>query len=240
MMAYYVREVRASLLSKDYHVEGIVATVEASIWSVSTGRGTELSRRRLFDVYRAAVMSGRPVTAVVLVSDLVESTAQRICLGEELADQLSRAHECIIERTIQAWHGWLVKGTGDGVLATFDSASNAISAATTLQEELRLYSASADAVGPLRARIGIAAGDLTWTQIGGMLDCSGLAAVEATRLQAIAGSAEIVCSETVQRLACGRGNVIYEPLEPSYLDGFPSPVTARRIRGSTRSSDGDR
>lgn len=206
-----------------------MTTVEASTRPVLNGPGTDHRSNRLSDAYWAAVTSGRPVTAIVLVSDLVESTAQRITLGEELADQLSRAHESIIERTIQAWHGWLVKSTGDGVLATFDSASNAISAATSLQEEFHLYSTSAEAVSSLRARIGIAAGDLTWTQIGGMLDCSGLAAVEATRLQEIADSTEIVCSETVSRLACGRGNVVYEPLAPTYLDGFPSPITAHRV-----------
>ncbi len=180
--------------------------------------------------YLAAVESGRPVTAVVLVSDLVASTPQRFCLGEELADQLSRVHESIIVRTIGEWNGVLVKGTGDGCLATFDAASNALGAAGTMQERFRCYSQSTDAIGPLRARIGLAAGDVTWTRIGGLLDCSGLAAVEATRLQEIAGAAQIVCSETVQRLACGRGNVVFEPLAPIELAGFPHPVTARRVR----------
>ena len=206
-----------------------MTTVEASVWPI-TRPETESGLNYLPAAYRAAMESGRAVTATVMVSDLVGSTPQRFRLGEELADRLSRAHACIIERVVEVWSGWLVKGTGDGALATFDAASDAIGAAVALQEEFQLYSVSADAVGPLRARIGIAAGDVTWTQIGGMLDCSGLAPVEATRLQAIASASEIVCSDTVQRLACGRGNAVFEPLPPVELDGFPRPVAVHRVQ----------
>jgi len=147
---------------------------------------------------------------VVLVTDLVASTAQRWRLGEELADELSRSHQRLVVDPVRAWNGRLVKGTGDGVLAVFDAASKAIAAAVALREAF-------------------AAGDVTWYELAGHLDCSGLPVVEASRLQAEADPDEIICSELVRLPTCGRGAFVYELLPPLALAGFPEPVAVNRV-----------
>jgi len=171
----------------------------------------------------------RPMTAVVLVTDLVGSTHQRCLLGEELADKLIEHHGGIVGRTISRWGGWLVKGTGDGGLAAFDAACQAVGAAVELRSELARYSASSDAVDELHARYGLAAGDVTWTIVANRPDCNGLAVIEAARLCDAAGADEILASDLVRRLACGRGSFEYQPLPPIELSGFVAPVLANRV-----------
>jgi class 3 adenylate cyclase len=55
-------------------------------------------------------------TCAVLFTDLVDSTARRARLGEEAADRWSIEAERRARDLVRARRGWVVKGTGDGVL----------------------------------------------------------------------------------------------------------------------------
>lgn len=178
---------------------------------------------------RHEARASAPTTATIVVSDLVDSTRQRVDLGEELADRLGHLHDELVERAVNHRNGMLVKGTGDGALAAFGSASEGLAAAVELRELFRSYSESSEAIAPLTARFGIAAGDVTWSQVGGRPDCFGLAVIEAARLEGQAGADEILCSDLVQMLACGRGSHVYESLGPIQLDGFPTPKLVSRV-----------
>src|SRR5262245_41349596 len=100
----------------------------------------------------------------VMFTDLVESTALRTRLGEEAADRWAIEAERYARDLVRAHRGWVVKGTGDGVLATFDSAADAMAAAVALQQH-----------APHPTRIGISIGDVTWREA----DCFGQPVIEA-------------------------------------------------------------
>ncbi len=119
---------------------------------------------------------------VILSSDWVDSTATRTRLGEEPADTLQELHDSLIRKVIAADAGEVIKHSGDGVLATFRSATSALAAAVNIQKEFARYTASPAAIAPIRVRVGLAAGDVK--PMSG--DIFGRPVVEAVRLQSLA------------------------------------------------------
>src|SRR5438477_523796 len=75
-----------------------------------------------------------PSLAVVLFTDVVGSTAQRAALGEGRADGLRQVHDRLLSERIEAQNGRVVKGLGDGLMAVFASASDALTAAVEAQQ----------------------------------------------------------------------------------------------------------
>jgi class 3 adenylate cyclase len=166
----------------------------------------------------------RTGTATVLFTDLTGSTEARSRLGEETADELSRRHERLLATEISAHRGVVVKTLGDGVMATFGSAANAVAAAIAIQQTIA--DGNDDLPAPLLVRIGISAGDVAWRGN----DCTGTPVIEAARLCNVAGPGEIVIADIVQAMARGRGGHNFVPLGALSLKGLSDPVPASRVR----------
>src|SRR5205085_7969125 len=110
-------------------------------------------------------------------------------------------HDRLLSERIEAHAGQVVKGLGDGLMAVFASASDALTAAVEAQQVLCVYNRRSDAISPLSVRMGLSVGDVSWD--GG--ECFGTPVVEAARLVVVAGGAQIVCSDFVRIMARGRG-----------------------------------
>jgi adenylate cyclase len=100
--------------------------------------------------------------AAVLFTDLVGSTAQRAELGEAAAEALRRTHDRVLADAVSAHGGRVVKSTGDGIMATFPGAAEAVAGAVAIQQAVDRHNRRADAVAPLSVRTGVSAGDVTW------------------------------------------------------------------------------
>ena len=137
-------------------------------------------------------------TATILVTDLVGSTELRVRLGEERADLLRRTHDDLLRTAVDAEGGTLVKGLGDGVLAMFAGAADAVAAAVAIQQAAYAHNREAPDE-PLDIRIGLSAGDVS-VEDG---DCFGTPVVEASRLCAVATGAQILAAELVRLLSAG-------------------------------------
>jgi class 3 adenylate cyclase len=74
--------------------------------------------------------------AVVLFTDLVGSTELRGRVGEEAADELRRKHDHLLGQAVEANHGRVAKDLGDGIMATFAGASDAVAAAVAIQQSV--------------------------------------------------------------------------------------------------------
>jgi adenylate cyclase len=162
---------------------------------------------------------------VILSSDWVDSTATRVRLGEEPADALQEFHDTLLRDVIGANAGKVVKHSGDGVLATFHSALSALAAAAEIQAQFAAYSASARAIAPIVARVGLAAGEVR--HLTG--DIFGRPVLEAVRLQGVAPPGGILCSDLVRALTYGRGGFEFEDLGPLDLKGLAA-VQAHGVR----------
>jgi adenylate cyclase len=170
---------------------------------------------------------------VILSSDWVDSTATRTRLGEEPADTLQELHDSLLRKVIGAEGGEVIKHSGDGVLATFRSATAALAAAVNIQKEFARYTASPGAIAPIRVRVGLAAGDVK--PMSG--DIFGRPVVEAVRLQSLAAPDGVLCSELVRVLTYGRGGFEFEDLGLRERKGL-APVQAHRVTRASTSGEG--
>ena len=118
-------------------------------------------------------MSARTGTATVMFTDVVGSTRLRAALGEERSDELRRAHDQLLTACVSRADGTVIKGGGDGIMATFESAAGGVGAAVAIQQAVWLYNRRAERTAELAIRIGLSTGDVTWE--GG--DCYGLPVV---------------------------------------------------------------
>ncbi|HJQ41843.1 MAG TPA: adenylate/guanylate cyclase domain-containing protein [Jatrophihabitantaceae bacterium] len=124
----------------------------------------------------------------VLFTDLVDSTERAQELGDAGWGALLDKHNAAIRKQLATYSGREVKTTGDGVLATFESPTQAVRCAQTIRD-------SVEQLG-LRIRAGVHTGDC---EIVGH-DVAGLAVHIASRIQAAAQPGEILVSSTVRDL----------------------------------------
>lgn len=136
--------------------------------------------------------------AAVLFTDIVGSTQSASTIGDGAWRGTLDAHDRIVERVVTRHGGTVVKQTGDGALALFDLASQAVRAAVGLRDEL-------GALG-IGLRQGVHAGEIV---IRGD-DVSGVAVHVAARVMGLAGPGEVLTSAVVPMLVEGNHMSFYE------------------------------
>ena len=163
--------------------------------------------------------------ATILVTDLVGSTDLRSRLGEDAADRLHRLHERLLRDVVEDHNGVVVKGLGDGVLASFTGAADAVAAAVAAQQAADSHS-KRHPDEMLVLRVGLSAGDVTMEEDG---DRIGTPVIEAARLCAAASGGQILAAELVRLLTRGRGGFTFVSIGHLELKGLPEPVAVVEI-----------
>src|SRR6516225_11222982 len=115
-----------------------------------------------------------------MFTDLVDSTAAAARLGPEAAEELRRDHFALLRSAVSATGGTEVKGTGDGLMVVFPSATAAVACAVAMQQALERRNRAARE--PLLVRIGVSVGEAEPADG----DYYGESVVEAARLCAAA------------------------------------------------------
>jgi class 3 adenylate cyclase len=156
-------------------------------------------------------------TTIVLFTDLVGSTELRSRLGEDAADALREQHDALVSRAIETSRGSVVKNLGDGIMATFVGASDAVAAAVAMQQAMDRHNRSSQTA--FKIRIGISAGDVVVDKD----DCFGTPVIEAARLCAAAQGGQILACEIVRWMARSGGSA-FKPVGNLELKGLPEPV----------------
>jgi class 3 adenylate cyclase len=162
-------------------------------------------------------------TATVLFSDLVESSRLLSQLGEATFDQVRRAHFEALRHAIKRTGGEEVKTLGDGVLAIFGSAADAVACAVAMQQAVDGQARRAGI--PLSIRIGLALGDLSLEED----DVFGTPVVQAARLVAAAQPGQILATAVVPMVAGGRTGAAFSDKGLLELKGLPEPVAVCEV-----------
>ena len=152
--------------------------------------------------------TSRRVLSTILFTDIVDSTAKAVAHGPTRWRELVGRHNEIAERVIDRHGGRLVKTTGDGVLALFDSAEAAIRAASQLTDSLRTLD--------IALRAAVHTGEIE----PGPNDVRGVAVHTAARMMALAGPGDVVVSATVRDVLDGT-DVTLEDYGIHELKGLP-------------------
>ena len=145
--------------------------------------------------------------AVVMFTDIVDSTAKSIATGDEAWHQKLDAHDRIADGIITSHEGTVVKSTGDGLLATFAMPSQAIDAAVRLRDILT--------EAGFEMRVGIHAGEVEVRDS----DISGTVVNLASRVEQAARPGEIYTTTAVRDLLVG-SNRTFKELGTYSLKGF--------------------
>jgi class 3 adenylate cyclase len=157
---------------------------------------------------RAEPTSGRRSLFSILFTDIVDSTALAVAHGTAGWRDIVSQHNELSERVVDRHTGRLVKTTGDGIIALFDSAERALRAGSDLSDALRAIE--------LRIRAGVHTGEVELAQG----DVRGVAVHTAARIMALAGPDEIWVSATVRELVDGTG-LEFEDRGRHELKGIP-------------------
>ncbi|MDT8991643.1 adenylate/guanylate cyclase domain-containing protein [Curvibacter sp. APW13] len=128
-----------------------------------------------------------PRNQTVVFTDLHGSTAVFESLGNARATEVVTGFNTEIGRIVQAHRGQVVKTLGDGLLAIFDDALQAIEAAVTIQRDHQQRLSALSDTHRMPVRIGISSGDVEWVQG----DCYGDAVNVASRLCDLCGPNQI-------------------------------------------------
>ena len=159
----------------------------------------------------------------ILFTDLEGSTSMTQRLGDAAATTLLKAHDQLVRREIEANGGRVVKHTGDGFMAAFLGVSAALHAAVGIQRSLRAHNAR-NAGPPLRARIGISAGE----PVDDGDDLFGVAVQLARRICDAAAPERIFVANAVRELCLGKA-FEFAPIGPMPLKGFAEPVSLHEV-----------
>ena len=136
----------------------------------------------------------------VLFTDLKGSTELYSRMGDMRAYGLVGEHFGLLREVVAARGGAVVKTIGDAVMASFPTPAPALEAAMVMNREIAK-------VGELELKIGLHAGPCIAVDLNERLDYFGQTVNIAARVQGIADSRQIVCTDAV-RDAPGAAEVI--------------------------------
>jgi adenylate cyclase len=131
----------------------------------------------------------------------------------------------LLDPTIAAHNGRLVKTTGDGLLVEFSSVVDALQCATEVQAGMVERNAPMPTEKRVEFRIGINMGDIV-VEDG---DIFGDGVNVAARLEALAEPGGICVSARVQEDATGKLDLAFEDLGEQTLKNIARPVRAYRV-----------
>ena len=172
------------------------------------------SAEEILDAIEEFITGAKPmaeidrVLATVLFTDIVGSTTRASELGDRRWKELLDRHDEITRSQVERFGGRVIKTTGDGALATFDSPGRALRCSSELGLLLR-------GVG-IEVRVGLHTGEVERRGE----DVGGIAVHIGARVMGEAGPGEVLCSRTVKDLVVGSG-IAFDDRGTRTLKGVP-------------------
>jgi class 3 adenylate cyclase/TolB-like protein/Flp pilus assembly protein TadD len=164
----------------------------------------------------------RRLTAVLL-ADVVGYSRLMSVDEEGTHTRLGDCVKHLIEPTVCAYRGQLTRSKGDGLLAEFDSAVDAVRCAVDIQH--RLADAGADSNDKLELRIGINSGDVIVDEH----DVYGNSVNIASRLEGLAEPGGIYVTEAVREQLLGHPGLCLQGLGERRVKNIDRPIRIYRV-----------
>jgi adenylate cyclase len=164
--------------------------------------------------------------AAILATDVAGYSRLMGSNEEATLTRLNTLNKGVIEPAIEEFRGRIVKTMGDGLLAEFASAVDAVRAAVKIQRGTRSFNADLPESEQLRLRIGVNIGDLIYQGSDVFGDGVNIAA----RLQSIAELDGIFVSQTVRDYVREEASFIFDDLGARSLKNIDRPVRIFRVR----------
>jgi TolB-like protein/class 3 adenylate cyclase len=174
--------------------------------------------------------------AAVLAADVAGYSRLMGANEEGTLARLKAVRKALVDPTIAAHRGRIVKTTGDGMLVEFASAVDAIRGAVEVQNGMANQNASVPQDQRIEFRIGIHVGDIIIDDN----DIFGDGVNIAARLEGIAEPGGICISNDAYRQVRGKVEIGCDDMGPQPLKNIAEPMQAWRVRllGQIRSGVG--
>lgn len=163
--------------------------------------------------------------AAILAADVVGYT--RLMRADEAAtlDRLNALHRDLLDPRIAMFGGRVVKTTGDGILAEFSSAVDAVQFAVELQESMAGVEAGDTGEPRLQLRIGINVGDVIVEDD----DLFGDGVNVAARLEGLSDPGGVCVSGSAHEQVRHKLDLVFEDMGGQIVKNIDEPVHAYRI-----------
>ena len=161
----------------------------------------------------------------VMFADLMGSTGVFETIGSARASRVVTGLTQWIGDLVVAHHGRVVKTLGDGVLAVFPHAPDAISSVVDIQRSHQKRIASSSAGTRMPIRIGVDRGDVEF--VDG--DCYGDAVNVASRLSDLSGPHQIWANNLSLEKSVEADGVRFRPLGPITIRGRVEPCQVFQV-----------
>jgi len=163
---------------------------------------------------------------VVMFTDIAGSTGLAGQLGDQRFHELLKTHNIVIREALNRYAGTEVKHTGDGILASFASVSQALECAKAIQRAFAARNLHA-AAPPIHVRVGLSAGE----PVADHADLFGASVNLAARVCATAQPRQILVSNVVRELCLGKP-FVFSDIGDVELKGFSPAVRLHEVRWS--------
>jgi class 3 adenylate cyclase/pimeloyl-ACP methyl ester carboxylesterase len=159
------------------------------------------------------------VLSTVLFTDIVDSTARQVRVGDHAWKELVLAHHAVVRDSLGRWRGRENDTAGDGFYATFDGPARAIRCAQEVVERVRPLG--------IHIRAGVHTGECE------VIDdkCGGLTVSIGARVASNADASEVLVTQTVKDLVAGSG-LTFEDAGEHELKGVPDRWHLYRVVSS--------
>ena len=158
------------------------------------------------------------VLATILFTDIVDSTARALNLGDHEWKSLLTAHDGAVRSELARFRGKEIRWLGDGFLATFDGPARAVRCAQAIVEAASSLN--------LEIRAGLHTGEIELIDE----EVHGIAVHIASRVLSLAGPSETLVTRTVKDLVAGSG-IVFENAGVHTLKGLPDEWALYRVAG---------
>jgi TolB-like protein/class 3 adenylate cyclase/Flp pilus assembly protein TadD len=176
--------------------------------------------------------SVRQRLAAVLAADAA-GYSRLMSLDERATVEALDAARAVFRARIESQGGRVVDMAGDSVLALFETASGAVTAALQIQEEIEAAALSQPEERRMRFRVGLHLGDVLEKPDG---TAYGDGVNIAARLQALADPGGVLASDAIHSAVKGRLAVSGQDLGERRLKNIAGPVRVYALRAGARRS----
>jgi adenylate cyclase len=164
--------------------------------------------------------------AAILAADVAGYSRLMGANEEGTLAQLKSIRKALVDPTIAAHRGRIVKTTGDGMLAEFVSAVDAARCAVEVQRGIAVHSADVAQDLRIEFRIGIHVGDIIFDDD----DIFGDGVNIAARLEGIAEPGGVCISGDAHRQIRGKVDIVFDDMGPQVLKNIAEPMRAWRCQ----------
>lgn len=158
--------------------------------------------------------------AAIVAADMVGYSRQMQDDEVRTLSSLRLVHTQIVDPQISAHRGRVFKTTGDGFLAEFASAVDALDCAIAIQQAVSVHNQPEDPGKQVVFRMGLNIGDIILEDGDVFGDGVNIAA----RLEPLAPAGGIVVADTVHDQLWNKADVGFEPLGPKQLKNIIDPI----------------